>query len=241
MASHPVNRDSHLFLNLSSLQPTTFHEKNLQLLYTALLLILFSLNAHAQTEIIDPNIGLPVCPGVTTVYSVRTTTSNNNLNGCAFNWVIQGGVVSGTSQTTSIGSSVAVTWDNLPTSTSNVTRLSVTLSQCSNTSVNSSPQLPIVVRSLSTTTPTAITVNGSSSGVLGLCDTAPITLATTRVQFPFPAGTTPAFADQYEWTIPSGWLWPDGTTSTGAPRPRSTPTARRGPCTSPCRATNRCG
>ncbi|GAA4002607.1 hypothetical protein GCM10022408_12550 [Hymenobacter fastidiosus] len=68
---------------------------------------------------------------------------------------------------------------------------------------------------MSTTTPGALTVNGSTSGAIAFGDISTLTLTTPQVTFP---GVSPtAYADAYEWTIPAGWVFlTDGTASTGA-------------------------
>lgn len=139
----------------------------IRLRFGALLLFVFSLIAQkaiSQTmEISNPTSGQPACPGIPITYDVNPTANNTSVSGCQYNWTIRGGVVAGTTQTTAISKTVTVIWNNIPTSTNNPTDLSVAVTSCSNTTLITTVPKRVVVRSLSTTTPAAITLSGGSS------------------------------------------------------------------------------
>ena len=109
-----------------------------------------------------------------------------------------------------------------------VATLQTTYTNCTNTTANGQSQLlPVYIRSITGVALGAITLNSSPSGSLPFCSTAPVTLEVPLLTIPRhandPDKNATVSAQSYEWTIPAGWLWPDGTTSTGASRLFSSP------------------
>ncbi|NVO30766.1 hypothetical protein [Hymenobacter lapidiphilus] len=172
---------------------------------------LFPLVSQAQQSTIkinDPFNGLPACTGVPILYSVQPQTQGVGTNGCSAIWTIKGGRQYQTNQTTVDGPLVIqVVWDDLPTSDSNPPSLTVQTRNCSNPAVNASAPLPVVTRSLATTSVGPISLNGAVfNGEIPFGDNTVVTLSVPQVRLPYPAATNRTdFAGSYEWTIPAGW------------------------------------
>jgi hypothetical protein len=119
----------------------------------------------------------------------------------------------GTTNTSGVsGENINVVWGPGKSTTA---RLNVNLTLCNNSSYNGNRASPnYTVLSITAETPAMIT-NSLGSNNIPVCQSTPVTFSTEPMQIPNGVGLA---ADGYQWTIPAGWKFSDGTVSTGLPR-----------------------
>ena len=162
---------------------------------------LLTLIGWKHQAVAQPSIGSAstgdVCPNQNYTYFAQGSTA-----GCSLNWQVSGGkIISG--QNTG---SIMVKWDDKPTSSSNVTSIKI---DCGGTS--SSAPFPVFVSSISDQTPGPLTINGTQAinYTLPFGDITTLTLYVPLVAIPNTTNA-PYSALTYEWIIPSGWRYNDG-------------------------------
>ncbi|TGE19686.1 hypothetical protein [Hymenobacter elongatus] len=170
--------------------------------------------ANAQPSGLSNTNGILLCPGKT--YSFSTTSSPSTTD-CAVNWVVNGGSTLLTNPTTA--GLMRVSFNDVPGGSATV---QTTYTGCNNTTANGqSPLLTVYIRSVTNRPLGTLTLNGSPSGNIEFGTTDQVTLEVPLLTIPRNSNEPnpiPLVAEGYEWTIPSGWRWPDGSISNGAPR-----------------------
>ena len=140
-----------------------------------------------------------------------------NSNSFSVNWDITGGVLLLPNPTSPGIMNVA--FNDVP---GGAATLRATYTSCSNAAANGQSQvLTVFIRSITNLPLGALTLNGSTTGSIEFGSTAPVTLEVPQLIIPRnSAEPNPVtiVAPGFEWTIPSGWTWPDGAISNGAPR-----------------------
>lgn len=156
--------------------------------------------AIAQPSISSSSSG-DVCPNQNYTYTAQGSTA-----GCSLTWQVSGGtIVSGQNTGT-----ITVKWNDKLTSSSNVTSVKI---DCGGNS--SSAPFPVFVSSISDVTPGPLTINGTAVGaqyLLPFGDNTALTLRVPLVELPRSStGNVPLYAITYDWVLPSGWKYNDGT------------------------------
>lgn len=200
-------------------------------------------NATAQRLQISNANPTFICPGKTYSYSGILTTSSGNDFQCRYNWTPTGGQLTVPNQQDFPQTSVQ--WNDVP---AGQVTLKVEFNGGCSTAANNNATpdtRTFYIRSVTNQTLGALTLDGSTSGNIEFGSPAPVTLEVPYLLIPRnandPEKSIPLTAEGYEWTIPAGWLWPDGSASTGAPRlfnSRSVPNPNRIQVTPPG---NACG
>lgn len=166
--------------------------------------------AQAPVSIFDPSGGAPTCTNIPTTYSLVTTSSSTNLQGCNTEWTIIGGRDAVSGQTTVRGvNNITVIWNDVPTTVSNgvySSSLKAITSQCSNSAINYTTPLNVVTRSLAQSVVGPISLNGTVfNGQVPFGDNAQLTLTVPQVRLPYPSSVSNVdYAGAYEWTLPNG-------------------------------------
>ena len=149
-------------------------------------------------NISSSNQGGDACPNQTYTYSISTA--------CTPTWAVAGGTITQGKGT----STISVVWNDAPTSPSNPTSVSVSLSGCTNAPPGQ--RLDVFVSSISNKSPGPLTINGtqvSGGYTLPFGDVATLALYVPLVAVPNTTGNQ-FTALTYDWVIPNGWRYNDG-------------------------------
>lgn len=178
-------------------------------------IVLLPSRASAQPDQLGNANGTFLCPNKQYNLSSSTTPSSNS---CSVNWTVTNGMTLLQNPTTA--GLMQIMLNDIPGGMA-IVRTAYT--NCSNTTANgNSPPLTIYIRSITNVALGAITLNNSTSGNLDFGSTAQVALEVPLLTIPRnasdPNSNATISASGYEWTIPAGWTWPDGSISNGTPR-----------------------
>ncbi len=166
-----------------------------KLVSVLILIAFFALKASAQ---FTPDATFGQNPATSIIYTPSTISVPVGSTGT---WSITNGTI--TSSPTVL-SSVTVKWNDLYTASTGT----LTISYTPPGGVLTTYPLTYNIKALKNFTPGPI----SGSPTQTLCNTATSLYAIPQVAYNFSPTT---YADGYEWTIPTGWKYPDGSVSDG--------------------------
>ncbi|RZS98336.1 T9SS type A sorting domain-containing protein [Cecembia calidifontis] len=109
---------------------------------------------------------------------------------------------------------ILVTWGNQKTESQGA-KVKITFGSCNNSLFNRSFESQNSYHVMSIIGETPSQINNSSSLNVPICQTNPVSFSISPMAIPNGVGRA---ASGYEWTIPAGWKFADGTTSNGTGR-----------------------